>query len=52
MSYGLNMKALERLCNQLPTLTLEEAGTALADLANEPVFLEAVLKVAAIGQLR
>jgi predicted metal-dependent enzyme (double-stranded beta helix superfamily) len=39
MSYGLNTKTLERLCNQLPTLTLEEAGTALADLANEPVFL-------------
>lgn len=30
------MSALEQFCNQLPTLTFEDAGTALADLAGEP----------------
>jgi predicted metal-dependent enzyme (double-stranded beta helix superfamily) len=39
MSYGLNLSAIERFCNQLPTLTLEDAGTALAHLASEPAFL-------------
>ncbi len=43
MSYGLNMSAIERYCNQLPTLTFEDAGTALAHLASKPVFLGAQL---------
>jgi predicted metal-dependent enzyme (double-stranded beta helix superfamily) len=33
------MNVLERFCNRLPTLTFEDAGTALAHLASEPVFL-------------
>jgi predicted metal-dependent enzyme (double-stranded beta helix superfamily) len=39
MSYGLNMSAIERFCKHLPTLTFEDAGAALADLASEPAFL-------------
>jgi predicted metal-dependent enzyme (double-stranded beta helix superfamily) len=43
MSYGLNLSTIERFCNQLPTLTFEDAGAALAHLVSEPAFLGAQL---------
>jgi len=43
MSYGLNPNPLAQLYHQLPTLTFEDAGAALAELAGEPAFLAPLL---------
>jgi predicted metal-dependent enzyme (double-stranded beta helix superfamily) len=45
MARSMNLSTIEEFCNQLPNLTLAEAGSALAWLAHDPNFLAAHLSL-------